>query len=567
MKYISLLLLLLPVSGYSQALFEAKDTVCIDEPLTLTNLSREAQSYYWSFCSGNLFYSPEGENLPNPGTLDGPAFIDFAEDEGKRYAFVTNHTSGTLTRFDYGDNFLGSPQSTNLGNFGGIIPQHTQGVQVVSDQGNWYVFLVGGQRNDSRLVRLDFGNALSNIPQAHDMGNFEGQLDYPVDLYLLEEGGRWLGFTVNYNTNSLTSFDFVNGLSDPSPVAKTYQEGMGLDGPTGLFPIRENGQWYLFVSNNRSHEIIRMELGATLSGTPAPVSIGGTGDLSYPFDLTILRDCEGLFGFVLNRFNDMVRIEFNQGIDQSPDFVSLGDPGSLFNPHGISDVFRVGDTLYTFVANIDNSSITRLFFPGCNNASLSSSTERDPPEISYNMPGNYNIQLVLDEGSPQQENFCRNVVVLESPEVDLGNDTLLTPGDIFILDAGEHTAWDWSTGEDTREIGISEAGTYGVVVTNEYGCRASDEILVEMDIGVPNFFTPNGDGFNDTWEIPFMATHPDARIWIYDRFGRLMTSYLYGDGGWDGTTNGKAAGEDTYWYVIKLDNNSRPMKGSLTIKR
>jgi gliding motility-associated-like protein len=88
-----------------------------------------------------------------------------------------------------------------------------------------------------------------------------------------------------------------------------------------------------------------------------------------------------------------------------------------------------------------------------------------------------------------------------------------------------------------------------------------------MDIGVPNFFTPNGDGFNDTWEIPFMATHPDARIWIYDRFGRLMTSYLYGDGGWDGTTNGKAAGEDTYWYVIKLDNNSRPMKGSLTIKR
>jgi len=259
-------------------------------------------------------------------------------------------------------------------------------------------------------------------------------------------------------------------------------------------------------------------------------------------------------------------MEFNRGIDRPPDFVSLGDPGSLFNPHGISDVFRVGDTLYTFVANIDNSSITRLFFPGCDNASIPSGTDRDPPDISYNLPGNYNIQLVLDEGTPRQENFCRNVVVLESPGVDLGNDTLLAPGETLTLDAGEHASWDWSTGETTRAIEVGDPGTYLVVVTNEYGCTATDEITVAMDIGIPNFFTPNYDGINDTWEIPYLANHPGARIYIYDRFGTLVTTYLYGNGGWDGTRDGEHVRADTYWYVIDMNNNTKPLKGSVTVK-
>ena len=564
-KNILFLLLMMPVTTFPQALFEVKDTACIDEMISITNHSRDAASYYWNFCSGNLYYPPEGNTMPGQGTLSEPAFIDFAEDNGEYYAFITNHNDGTITRNYYGSDILSTPVSENLGDFGGIIPQHVQGVQVVNDDGHWYVFLVGGQRSDSRLVRLDFGSSLSNNPVASDMGNFN--LDYPVDLYILQEGDNWYGFTVNYNTNRITRFDFGNDLSNLVPVTRTFSDLMGLNGPTGLFPIQENGIWYLFVSNNLSHEIIRMELGPSLTGYPTPTNIGDPGILAFPFDLTILRDCEGLFGFVLNRFNDIVRMEFNQGIDQPPEFVSLGHQGNLFNPHGISDVFRVGDTLYTFVANIDNSTITRLFFPGCDNASISSGTYLDPPEISYNAPGNYNIQLVLDEGTPQQENFCQNIVVLESPDVDLGNDTLLPPGETLVLDAGEQAAWQWSTGETSQSIEISGPGTYTVIVTNEYGCTATDEITVTMEVGIPNFFTPNNDGVNDTWEIPYLANNPEARIYIYDRFGNQITTYLYGEGGWDGTRDGQPVKPDTYWYVIKMSKDTKPLKGSVTLKR
>ena len=559
---------MMPVIAFSQASFEVKDTACIGEMISIANNSGPASTYYWTFCSGNLYYPPEGETMPDQGTLSEPAFIDFAEDNGEYFSFITNHNTGTITRNYYGSDILSTPVSENLGDFGGIIPQHVQGVQVVNDNGNWYVFVIGGQRTDSRLVRLDFGNSLSNPnPVATDLGNFGGQLDYPVDLYIIEENGNWYGFTVNYNTNRLMRFAFGPDLSIPIPATRTFSDQMGLNGPTGLFPIQENGIWYIFVSNNTSHEIIRLELGPSLSDLPVPTSIGDPGILAFPFDLTILRDCEGLFGFVLNRFNDIVRMEFNQGIDQPPEFVSLGDQGILFNPHGISDVFRVGDTLYTFVANIDNSTITRLFFPGCDNASISSSTDYDPPEISYNEPGNYNIQLVLDEGLPQQDNFCQNIVVLESPEVDLGNDTLLPPGETLVLDAGEQAAWQWSTGESSQSIEISGPGTYTIIVTNEYGCTATDEILVTMEVGILNFFTPNGDGFNDTWEIPYLSNNPEARIYIYDRFGNLMITYLYGEGGWDGTRNGQPVKADTYWYVIKMSKDTKPLKGSVTLKR
>jgi hypothetical protein len=102
-------LLFLPWNSFGQANFSIPDTICIDDTLIIQNLSRDAQTYYWNFCSGNLIYDPAGENLPNPGTLNGPAFIDFATDNGNYYAFVTNHTDGTLVRNSYGSNFLNSP--------------------------------------------------------------------------------------------------------------------------------------------------------------------------------------------------------------------------------------------------------------------------------------------------------------------------------------------------------------------------------------------------------------------------------------------------------------------------
>ena len=555
---------LVPAKG--QALFVTADTLCIDDSLTIDNQSREASSYYWNFCSGNLAYEPEGNNLSNPGTLDGPAFVDFAENNGIIYSFITNHNNGTITRNTYGNDFLSTPVSENLGNFGGVLPRHSEGVQVIGDGGDWYVFVVGGQRDESRLVRLNFGNSLANSPKITNLGNV-GDLDYPVDLYIDYIDDAWIGFTVNRNTNTLTRFDFTNGI-DEAPIGTNLGNPAALNEPCGIVPVYENGNWYIFVSNYGNHEISRLDFGDDLTSTPSGLSIGDNTILHHPFDLTILRDCERTYGFVLNRFNDIIRLEFNDGLDQPPVFTSLGQAGSLYNPHGISDVFRVGDTLYTFVANADNSTLTRLFFPGCTNAFPSSSVNRQPPIVRYNAPGIYNINLVIEEGSPQQENYCKNVVVLDSPEFSLGNDTVIAAGSrIELYPDSTFTEYEWSTGSNEQTIDVGEPGIYGLRVTNEHGCTATDSIEVIVDIGIPNFFTPNSDGHNDTWSIPFLYNEPETEIRVYDRFGNTVASYTAGEGEWDGTSMGRPLPESTYWYIIKVPGINKPYKGQVTIKR
>ena len=386
-------------------------------------------------------------------------------------------------------------------------------------------------------------------------------------MYITNESGNWIGFTVNYNTNTLVRFDFGASLANTPSVTDLGNAG-SFNKPCGILPVMENGNWYMFVSNYGSHEITRLDFGNSLTANPSATSIGDNTVLYYPFDLTIIRDCENTYGFVLNRFNDIVRMVFNNGLDNPPEFTSMGATGNLFNPQGISDVFRVGDTLYAFVANIDNSTITRLYFPGCDNANPASSADRNPPPVKYNAPGIYNINLVIDEGQPDQENFCRNIVVLDSASLDLGNDTLIAAGTTITLSPDStYTAYQWSTGSTSRTIDVDQAGIYTLTVTNEYGCTSTDAIEVVVDIGIPNFFTPNGDGYNDTWEIPFLTLETEASVSVYDRFGNLLIRYKAADGGWDGTINGRETPAGTYWYIIEVPGMDKPFKGPVTIKR
>lgn len=565
----SLLLIILITQSsvlFAQADFSIPDTICINQTVDVQNHSRNAQSYYWNFCSGNLIHAPGGENLANTGTLNRPAFIDFAEDNGNYYAFITNHQDGTLVRNAYGGSFLGTPVSTNLGNFGGIIPLHAQGIQVLQDGGNWHAFIVGGQREDSKLLRLDFGTSLANTPVITDLGNAGDVMDYPEDLYITLDAGNWVGFTVNYNTNNLVRFDFGSSLANIPTMED--MGNFGFNRPCGIHPVMENGNWYIFVSNYGGHEITRLDFGNSLMATPFSESIGDNTVLYYPFDLTIIRDCEKTYGFVLNRFNDIVRMVFSDGLGNPPTYTSLGETGNLYNPQGISDVFRVGDTLYAFVANIDNSTITRLYFPGCTNAHPASSTDRDPPPVSYDTPGIYNINLVIDEGQPNQENMCRNIVVLDSVNMSLGNDTVIVAGTTITLEPDStYSAYMWSDGTSGHSLDINEAGIYTLTVTDQYGCQTTDDIEVIVDIGIPNFFTPNGDGFNDTWEIPFLTLEPEAEISVFDRFGNLLVRYKPGEGGWDGTSGDREMPVGTYWYIIEVPGTNKPYKGWVVIKR
>ena len=120
-------------------------------------------------------------------------------------------------------------------------------------------------------------------------------------------------------------------------------------------------------------------------------------------------------------------------------------------------------------------------------------------------------------------------------------------------------------------IGVSP-GYHVVTVRDLNGCGiGTDQALV---IDYPRFFTPNGDGYNDTWHIEGIQSRPLADIYIFDRYGKLLKQLSPLGDGWDGTYNGKLMPSTDYWFTITLDmlygddvSLIKTFKGHFSLKR
>ncbi len=87
-------------------------------------------------------------------------------------------------------------------------------------------------------------------------------------------------------------------------------------------------------------------------------------------------------------------------------------------------------------------------------------------------------------------------------------------------------------------------------------------------INYPKFFTPNGDGFNDNWNI-FDLARNNYKISIFDRFGKLIKQISTSSSGWNGEFNGKELPATDYWFVLNYEINGQPkeLKGHFALKR
>jgi gliding motility-associated-like protein len=90
-------------------------------------------------------------------------------------------------------------------------------------------------------------------------------------------------------------------------------------------------------------------------------------------------------------------------------------------------------------------------------------------------------------------------------------------------------------------------------------------IRVYQKLSIPNTFTPNNDGINDTWDIKNLFTYPACTVTVFDRYGQqVFQSYGYAKP-WDGKNQGKTIPQGTYYYLIDLNNGMPKISGWLLI--
>ena len=110
------------------------------------------------------------------------------------------------------------------------------------------------------------------------------------------------------------------------------------------------------------------------------------------------------------------------------------------------------------------------------------------------------------------------------------------------------------------------SGAHIVYIKSPYACGIASKIFTILEF--PKFFTPNGDGINDTWSIVGIDKkfNTSSEIYIFDRYGKLLTKIDPKSFGWNGIYNGHALPATDYWFTTTLPDGT-VYKGHFSLVR
>lgn len=164
--------------------------------------------------------------------------------------------------------------------------------------------------------------------------------------------------------------------------------------------------------------------------------------------------------------------------------------------------------------------------------------------------------------------------------IDAGMDTTIAIGQTITLNAtgGPFDEYSWMPQDGLDDpaspsplLLVTEDRVYYVTGITSSGCLETDSIIIKTagNLIIYSGFTPNGDGINDFWDIDNVIYYPNITVDVYNRWGgQVFHSKGYSDSKrWDGTYKGKDVSIGTYWYVINLNDGSKPITGHVTIVR
>jgi gliding motility-associated-like protein len=205
-----------------------------------------------------------------------------------------------------------------------------------------------------------------------------------------------------------------------------------------------------------------------------------------------------------------------------------------------------------------------------NSFSYDWSTGETTPQIEINTPGVYTVSVSNSEGCSKLRTITvipSNIATFDSIAIVDGveNNTVT----IFVSGEGNYEyALDseFSNFQDSNLFIGVKPGFHTVYVKDKNDCGTIQKNIAV--IGFPKFFTPNGDGYNDTWHVYGINTpnQVNSEVYIFDRFGKLIIKLNPLGAGWDGTYNGDNTPSSDYWFYTKLQNN-KIFRGHFSLRR
>jgi len=161
--------------------------------------------------------------------------------------------------------------------------------------------------------------------------------------------------------------------------------------------------------------------------------------------------------------------------------------------------------------------------------------------------------------------FSIDDIIIKQPNCKLIND-----GMIHIIE-NDNVKYEWAHNFiDTNKLDNLKPGEYYVTITNLDNLCKIEEIFElkyrnNLCVKIPNAFSPNRDGINETWDIENLnILYPNCKVWIYNRWGQLVYKSVGYNKPWDGKNKGYNVPIDTYHYIIEIEGE-KPIMGQITL--
>jgi len=196
------------------------------------------------------------------------------------------------------------------------------------------------------------------------------------------------------------------------------------------------------------------------------------------------------------------------------------------------------------------------------------STEETTDQISVTTGGTYRVTVTSTAGCIADTSII--VTFLPNPVLNVKDTSICPfkrePITLFAPSGYASYAWNGLAGNQTYEVSLPE--TVSLTVTDANGCQTTQQITVAdkcPEIVIPNAFTPNNDGINDTWDIEGLNSDQSVVVRVFSRYGtQVYQSNGYGSP-WNGNSGSKKLPPGVYYYILTAKNGTQKFSGSVTI--
>ncbi|MCM4160797.1 T9SS type B sorting domain-containing protein [Antarcticibacterium flavum] len=199
---------------------------------------------------------------------------------------------------------------------------------------------------------------------------------------------------------------------------------------------------------------------------------------------------------------------------------------------------------------------------GVDNMSYSWSTGETTGIIEVTTTGIFTVVITTGNGCTVE----KKIEVREVPVA--GIEEILSDGNSVTIIASNEGLFEYSLDginfQRSNKFNFIEGGVYTAFVRDLQQCNMA--VREFPHIVVPQFMTPNNDGYNDYFQLPGIEYFSSSEVRIFDRYGKLLKSGSGQNFRWDGTFINKPLPADDYWYEIQIEGYA-PIKGHFSLIR